>query len=154
MTYGWAIVILLLVLGVLFYFGIINPDMFIPEECTIPSSIYCEDYKLNSTDATFRLANSNSWDVTILKVKVIGQPLSSTVAPTYGNCTKSFTVGERKSITRGGLETIGPIQCSVPFNVFEKKMKADIELTYYFTKSDPSINHTVRGEMIVLMKPD
>ncbi|NYZ78872.1 hypothetical protein H0N99_01875, partial [Candidatus Micrarchaeota archaeon] len=47
MTYGWAILIIMVVLAVLFYLGVLNPP--IPEQCVFPAGITCISSKLNTT---------------------------------------------------------------------------------------------------------
>ena len=37
MTYGWAILVVLAAIGALAYFGVLSPDRFLPEKCTLPS---------------------------------------------------------------------------------------------------------------------
>ncbi len=35
MTYGWAILVVLAAIGALAYFGVLSPDNFLPEQCTV-----------------------------------------------------------------------------------------------------------------------
>ena len=35
MTYGWAILVVLIVIGALAYFGVLNPQNLLPEKCTL-----------------------------------------------------------------------------------------------------------------------
>jgi uncharacterized protein (UPF0333 family) len=42
-TYGWAIMLLLVMVGTLSYFGILNIESFIPEKCTFTPGINCKD---------------------------------------------------------------------------------------------------------------
>ena len=39
MTYGWAILVVLAAIGALAYFGVLSPDRFLPEKCTLPSGV-------------------------------------------------------------------------------------------------------------------
>ncbi len=43
MTYGWAIMVVLVVIGALGYFGVLNPSRFIPEKCDISIGFSCQD---------------------------------------------------------------------------------------------------------------
>ena len=43
MTYGWAILVVLVAIGALAYFGVLNPSKFLPEMCTVAPGIGCED---------------------------------------------------------------------------------------------------------------
>lgn len=43
MTYGWAILVVLVAIGALAYFGVLSPDKFLPERCTGSSGFDCMD---------------------------------------------------------------------------------------------------------------
>ena len=44
MTYGWAILVVLVVIGALSYFGVLSPSTLLPEKCTFPVSVSCTDH--------------------------------------------------------------------------------------------------------------
>jgi hypothetical protein len=48
-TYGWALLIILVMLGAIAYFGILNPSRFLPERCSTSPELSCVDYKIDST---------------------------------------------------------------------------------------------------------
>ncbi len=48
MTYGWAILVVLIVIGVLAYFGVLKPGGLLPEKCTFPVSVSCLDHTIVS----------------------------------------------------------------------------------------------------------
>ena len=48
MTYGWAILVVLVAIGSLSYFGVLSPDKFLPSKCTLPAGIACTDFKVDS----------------------------------------------------------------------------------------------------------
>ena len=45
MTYGWAILVVLVSIGALAYFGVLSPEKFLPAKCTLQSGITCLDHK-------------------------------------------------------------------------------------------------------------
>ena len=45
MTYGWAILVVLVAIGALSYFGVLNPGRFLPSRCTLPAGIGCLDFE-------------------------------------------------------------------------------------------------------------
>jgi|SRR3989344_556018 len=59
MTYGWAILVVLIAIGALAYFGVLNPSRFLPESCTIMPGISCDEFKViaNGGGATLVLRN-------------------------------------------------------------------------------------------------
>ncbi len=42
MTYGWAFLVILIMIGALAYFGVLNPNRFLPDRCTFGSQIICK----------------------------------------------------------------------------------------------------------------
>ncbi|MBI4438417.1 LamG domain-containing protein [Candidatus Woesearchaeota archaeon] len=71
MSYGFAIVMVLVVLGALSYFGVLNVYDFVPEKCAL-SGFECEDFSLDlsSGKATLVLRNSASEAVYIKLLSV------------------------------------------------------------------------------------
>lgn len=43
-TYGWAFMVIILMIATVSYFGMTNPDVFIAEKCTFEDDITCLDY--------------------------------------------------------------------------------------------------------------
>jgi hypothetical protein len=47
-TYGWAFLVVLVAIGALIYFGIMNPARFAPNSCTTSTDFRCVDYVLKA----------------------------------------------------------------------------------------------------------
>lgn len=58
MTYGWAILILLAVLSILYSFNVFSPQQYMSEECLFQPSLQCKSMELK-TDGTFNLVLNN-----------------------------------------------------------------------------------------------
>ncbi|RME32093.1 hypothetical protein D6789_00620, partial [Candidatus Woesearchaeota archaeon] len=50
-TYGWALLAIVAIIGALAWFGVINPSRLVPSRCSIPTEFSCEEYKFNGADA-------------------------------------------------------------------------------------------------------
>jgi len=59
MTYGWAILVVLVVIGALAYFGVLNPQQFLPRKCQFAQGLVCMDHKLSSTATELHLLLNN-----------------------------------------------------------------------------------------------
>ena len=70
MTYGWVVMVALIAIGTLAYFGILNPDKFYPTACTLESGIGCMDFKVNEGFVTLILKNGKGEDIDISAIKV------------------------------------------------------------------------------------
>lgn len=70
MTYGWAILAALAAIAGLAYFGVLSPDMLLPQKCVLPPGIACLDYKVEPFQVVLVLQNALGETITIDKVKV------------------------------------------------------------------------------------
>ncbi len=61
-TYGWAILVVLVAIGALAYFGVLNPSKYLPEKCLLTTGIGCRDFALqdNASRLVLRLTITNS----------------------------------------------------------------------------------------------
>lgn len=50
-TYGWAFVIVIITIGAFAYFGILNPQQYIPERCDFGVQLQCADFILLADEA-------------------------------------------------------------------------------------------------------
>lgn len=70
MTYGWAIVVLLLVIGLIMSSGIFSPTYFVPEQCDIGPNFPCEFSVFTeggNTNIVLKVRNGFSYDVALNK---------------------------------------------------------------------------------------
>ena len=74
MTYGWAILVVLIALGALFYLGVFNPT--VPSTCQIAAPFSCQDVVAKDTpdSVTLRVGASGISTATITSIQVNGQP--------------------------------------------------------------------------------
>ena len=68
MTYGWAIMVALIAVGTIAYFGVLDPDKFYPTACTLEAGIGCSDFKVDEGSITLVLRNGKGEDVTITSI--------------------------------------------------------------------------------------
>jgi len=52
-TYGWALLIILVMIGAISYFGVMNPSKLLPERCTSSPEFSCQDYELTAVDGGY-----------------------------------------------------------------------------------------------------
>ena len=57
MTYGWALLAVLVVIGALAYLGILDVETILPERCTFPVPLNCQDHVVNDDDLQLVLLN-------------------------------------------------------------------------------------------------
>ena len=176
MTYGWAILVVLVVIGALAYFGVLNPQNLLPEKCTLPMGLYCKDHIIKGTTATidpntisFRLENGKGEGIIIRDINVSGDVLTDCdeKLSTSVDCTSQTSGGQCVyngidgwHLANGDSGTV-TIRCTGTGGIpeFSGKTKGDITLTYCSdtpggdNPTDRNINcgkftHTMEGELM------
>jgi hypothetical protein len=73
MTYGWAILVVLVAIGALTYFGVLSPDKFLPEKCVLSmnSGLFCKGFQFADDRIELLIENGKDYSV-ILKDSFIG----------------------------------------------------------------------------------
>jgi len=93
MTYGWAILVVLVAIGALAYFGVLSPDKFLPERCTGPAGLDCIDKAsitastgpANSGNIQFVIKNNQGYDIQMEESDVAGGATFSNPADIDGS---------------------------------------------------------------------
>ena len=129
MTYGWAILVVLAAIGALAYFGVLSPDRFLPEKCTMPSGIACLDFRYDTTSGIQMVINNGGgFDMENISVAIAG---------CTGNQTGSAT------LTNGQQDTYA-VACT---SLTSGKFKGDV--TFSYTNQETGMAHQKVGEIIV-----
>ena len=124
MTYGWAILVVLVAIGALAYFGVLSPDKFLPNKCTLQSGIACLDDKVTATGLTINVQNSIGYDVTVDTVKA-------------QQCT---ALGSQGTLSNGGSATytLTCVNTGTKYN-------GQVNITY--TNINTNVQHTNQGQI-------
>ncbi|MBS3141528.1 hypothetical protein J4405_05295 [Candidatus Woesearchaeota archaeon] len=119
MTYGWAILVVLIALGALFYLGVFNPKT--NNVCSASAPITCTDVKATGTSLILSVGSTGTTTATM--------PAFGSVTLTEDGVTKTCTVGPTPdnviSTTTIGLKTY-----TCPFTGANKKFAGSAVVTY------------------------
>ena len=132
MTYGWAILVVLVAVGALAYFGVLSPDKFLPARCTLQAGIACLDHKVDNGGVggvgrvQVVLQNSLGYDISSITLKAGG--CGTQTASDLANGAKSPTI----TITCATILT-------------GSKYNAQLNLSY--TTTDTGIAHNNVGQI-------
>ena len=143
MTYGWAILVVLVVIGALAYFGVLSPSNFVPETCQFPINLECEDYRVTTPSGNgqiqFTVRNGGGKDVEITKMNASTDNFGSTVS-CVNTTSKTLLNGDAKDFTLRG--------CAIPTDYAgsSKKIKWSVKITWKYFGS--SFTHTSNGELM------
>ena len=144
-TYGWAFLVILIMIGTLAYFGILNPSKVLPNRCTFGAEFQCQDYQISATANTLRLRLKNG----------VGEPISIS-AITLGSegstpyaCAGANTPALPFSFTSGTVQDFVFNACNSAAAGFVagEKGKVLVTITYNTASSGTGYARQVRGEV-------
>ncbi len=161
MTYGWAFLVILIMIGALAYFGVLSPTKFLPERCTFGSQFLCKDYQMttdgSTATVTVKLQNNLGQAIYLLATNAT----NATSPEGFGGCTISIlnTAGTAigfdgegsvtgSAVSDGGYFTFQASNCAnLGGMVAGSKYKISLPVAYYAATSSGAFAHTVDGEL-------
>ena len=133
MTYGWAILVVLAAIAALAYFGVLSPDRFLPEKCTLPSGVACLDFTGTNSQVDLVIQNSAGFDMQNVAVYVNSSTAS--FACTDAGADATLVDGEKDTFSCTGL--------TLPSGKFKGTLSID------YLNAQTSMTHTKSGELIL-----
>ncbi len=146
-TYGWAILVLLVVLVALGYFGVLDPGKLMGSRCIFSSEFSCLSHNMHNNGVEFIIKNN------------VGELIKVTAL----NITTSKGQVECSSLTIDGESELEPwasgdtkkvsVICNFEgaYLVPGEKEKLFVALSYYKVMSGSGYEHKVHGELIDLV---
>src|SRR3989344_6434839 len=141
MIYGLAILVVVLAIGALMYFGVLDLGSLLPDKCEIKGvALTCENYVVTPTGASLELRNNLGKNIDITSIKVYGEKGTDmegmwaaveATAPCQNTTTTRVINGDMKKID---LAT----NCAITIPV-GKKISGIIELKYKIVGSNIDI---------------
>jgi len=160
MTYGWAILVVIVVLGVLATYGVFDVDTFIPERCNLPVDLNCKDHRLSSDASSngeikLLIENGKGNDIYIMNITAVSTDFLG------ANCSTNLTAevlvknGQTADLTVNVSSADRDINCSIDesYRGSAKKTKWDVYVEWYFSGSDSDYAHKTIGELIAKIEP-
>jgi len=135
MTYGWALLVVLVAIGALAFFGVLNPGQFLPDTCTMPPGIACIESQATTTGITLVLQNGlgDTMNEAVATNGIYSATLSDgTVCTTPALASHASGDTETVVFTCAGLTTGSTVQ-------------ADITLDY--TLASSTLTHAKTGKV-------
>ena len=145
-TYGWAFLVILIMIGTLAYFGILNPSKVLPNRCTFGAEFQCADYQISATANTFkiRLKNGVGEPISISAITLGSEGLTSYACAGPGNTPAlpyTFSSGSVQDFLFNGCNT-----AATGFIAGEKG-KVLVTITYNTASSGATYARQVKGEV-------
>ena len=160
MTYGWAILVVLVVIGALAYFGVLSPDTLLPEKCSLPLQLSCKDFSVVDTSAgpdviTLSVINSAGRSMTLRDFNVSSAEAITGAAGCFSTTATTLSPPTTLNIANGDTTTLtlntqraGAANSNcVLTNTGRAKDKFKIAVVYSWQDS-PNIIHSLDGELL------
>jgi len=132
MTYGWAILIVLITVAALAYYGVLRPDKYLPSTCILEVGLNCVGFNVETTKTTLVVQNSFGGTITIEQVAVSKKDGSS--------CSNI------ESTTLGNNEKATFILLDCDNGDSREQFEGEINIT--FTKKESTLTHITKGRMV------
>ena len=140
MTYGWAILVVLVVISSLAYFGVLNPQQFLPRKCQFGQGFICIDHQLVYLD-------NDTGNLTILLNNGLGNDVEVTSFNFTSDNNKVVCVksGINLTITAGSEEALG-VFCDKMQLSKGVRVKGTMMLSYEDLLS--GLTHSIPGTLL------
>jgi uncharacterized protein (UPF0333 family) len=152
MTYGWAILVVLVVISALAYFGVMNPQRYLPPRCVFPSGISCASavVKQGSNQINLRLVNGGGGGIIISNITAVpgvgnslGFNCTAAAGPGWGTISNVYHManGEAGDYT---------LNCgAIPSTMVNPDLKYRwaLVVTYYDDTATAAYATTMSGEL-------
>ncbi len=138
MTYGWAILVVLIAIGALAYFGVLSPSRFLPSSCTLFPGLGCDSFIVTdaaSPHVTLNIRNGLGQDITAVTITLEGDGIACAGIPHTGAPLAIFGDGDQVPFS---------FACAVGAIPSGNRFKSD--LTIAFTQD--GLAHTRSGQIV------
>lgn len=141
-SYGWAFLVILIMMGTLTSFGILKPDKLLPDRCNFGAEFECHDFQMSTTSDSIKVRLKNNAGDTI-KISSMTASVESAIVLECDSpdISGTWAISNIKDFTFSACNTeeVGFIK--------GEKDKVLIKIKYYATKSGEGYTHEVNGEI-------
>jgi hypothetical protein len=132
LTYGWILLVVVLAVGALLYFGFLSPETFGKKQCEIVPGLECDEFRATSNELTLILENDLGQDIFIKRMH-----------DKSGKC--SFEEGT--DIPNGEKKTFLLKDCK--YGSKGERLETSVSVEY---QSSTGINHTQEAQIVTFIE--
>lgn len=129
-TYGWAFLVILVMIGALAYFGVLNPENFVSDSCSLGGAHFrCDEASLTTGTLTLRIINSQTDQIQITSIAVTDPRDSltdTTLAAAITGGTGTTTADIPSTTTNNIVTTVDALTGLA----VDDKVRVDVEISY------------------------
>ncbi len=147
-TYGWAFLVIIIMIGTLAYFGILSPAKLLPNRCNFGSEFQCLDYQISATGDTFKLRLKNGIGEAI-DVTLVDLSSESTIPYTCTTPAEPIPPSGLTGWKSGEIKDLSWSVCNSEDAgiVSGEKGKILVTIKYNTVSSGPTYGRDVKGEV-------
>jgi hypothetical protein len=147
MTYGWAILIIAIALGVLFELGLFNPSSFVSTSCIFPADFSCI-FSTMYTNGTL-IVNLEQSTSSPINITAIGCNSNASLTHMVSFVPNAISLQIGSNVTISG-NTVTPLQCWTNNTAFSGRpgslFKGYVLINY--TDIQTGFPHTISGTVL------
>ncbi len=133
MTYGWAILIILVAIAALAYFGVLNPTRYVADICTLPVPMACRDFSVSESNGLqIVFVNGDAEEITITQIEATAEGYECD----SGAITETVASGESVILT------VDADDCSM--SATQDKVKTPLKISY---TAKSGLDKVITGEI-------
>ena len=138
-TYGWAFLVILIMIATLAYFGILSPGKILPNRCNFGAEFQCLDYQIGATTFKMRLKNNVGEPIDVSALNLSTESVTAYTCTTPPSNPAAWKSGEVKELSWTG--------CSGGGIVAGEKGKILVDVKYNSVSSGSTYAKQVKGEV-------
>ena len=150
-TYGWAFLVILVMIGALSYFGVLDVSRFIPDSCKLDGNIECPAYALSEDTLQIQIRNNLADTVDIVEIKIKEKESSTWYNATVASGHLINASGSNPLINRGDQTDFNATLSSGAYEALRGKKKT-FDLEVYFKKGNSQINNLAIGSLTTTVR--
>ncbi|MGV8162285.1 MAG: hypothetical protein ACP5N2_03045 [Candidatus Nanoarchaeia archaeon] len=143
-TYGWAFMVILVMIGALAYFGVLNPKNLVSDKCIAAPGFTCTDFQVTAFTVSLALTNGQGESITITNADLkegAGTVITSfTILPGPG--ITEVTAGSEYVVADGSAFTV---EFNTDGTSLVEGEKAKLEYSFDYQTSSGSFTHPFSG---------
>jgi hypothetical protein len=142
MTYGWALLVVLIAIGALAFFGVLNPSKFLPNSCTLAPGFACVDFKASESSGNIQIVLQNGLGETLSGVRLEMEGASGA-----GSCDNILNTFAPSGFTlNDGGSSLFTLPCT-GMNAGDK-IKGNLQFAYTVNSGGSALSHTKIGQLV------
>lgn len=139
-TYAWVFIVLSVTIVALYYSGVFDFDVYLPEKCSFTSQFECIDFSLKPGEVKLKLSNNIGEDVSVVSLKITNEAENPLTCPTV-NPQPPFDWAYETE------EDFTFSSCTGGAYVSKERVDLRVSMEYY-AKNTPSMPiHTIKGRI-------